>query len=87
MNNASPKKEGRWKRQSNKEEDRQKKEDVAYHIGKIKWQQLAVDPSKEPPRAVAAAAADAVPTSCERQSNSCPEPPQGPEHTCSVSPT
>ena len=44
-NNGSPKKEGQWKRRSNKEEDCQKKEDVAYQIGKIKWQQLAVDPS------------------------------------------
>ena len=44
-NNGSPKKEGRWKRRSNKEEDHQKKEDVAYQIGKIKWQRLAVDPS------------------------------------------
>ncbi len=44
-NNGSLKKEGRWKRRSNKEEDHQKKEDVAYQIGKIKWQRLAVDPS------------------------------------------
>jgi hypothetical protein len=68
-----------------------KKEYVAYHIRKIKWQRLAVDPSKEPLRAAAAAAAaaaaDAVPTSCWRQSNSCPDPPQGPEHTSFISPT
>ena len=44
-NNGSPKKEGRWKQRSNKDKDRQKKEDVAYQTGKIKWQRLAVDPS------------------------------------------
>ncbi len=49
-------------------------------IDKIKWQRLAIDPSKGPPQAAAAAAAaagvDAISTSCESQSNSCPKPPK-----------
>ena len=44
-NNGSPKKEGRWKRPSNKDEDCQKKEDVAYQTGTIRWQRLAIYPS------------------------------------------